>query len=205
MRVTPATDRPAAIRGALRTLVADRGFHGASMSAVARRAGVAAGTAYIHYASKDELVLAAYVEAKRTLGEAAVANIDTPATPRDRFVQMWIGIYDHLHAEPEDALFLVQVDTSPYRQAAQERVIAGGDDPLVDEATRADLWSSFVDLPVTVLYDLGLAPAVRLAAQRPALDRAQLLTVAHACWTAITASPPPGSGADESAHLEPSD
>lgn len=175
------------------------------MSAVAKRAGVAAGTAYIHYASKDEMVLAAYVEAKRTLGEAAVANIDTPATPRERFVQMWIGIYDHLHAEPEDALFLEQVDSSPYRQAAHERVIAGGDDPLVDEATRADLWSSFVDLPVTVLYDLGLAPAIRLAAQRLTLNGTQLHRVAHACWNAITASPQSGSEADNASTLMPND
>jgi len=35
------------------------GFHGASMGAVAREAGVATGTAYTHYASKDDLVLAA--------------------------------------------------------------------------------------------------------------------------------------------------
>lgn len=194
MSVAPATDRPAAIRAALRALVAERGFHGASMSAVAKRAGVAAGTAYIHYASKDELVLAAYVEAKQTLGEAAVANTNGLATPRDRFVHLWIGTYHHLHARQEDARFLVQVDGSPYRQAAHEQVIAGGDDPLLNEATRVDLWSSFVDLPITVLYDLGLAPAVRLAAQGVDLDRTQLHMVAHACWSAITTEPPSGEG-----------
>jgi AcrR family transcriptional regulator len=56
----PPVDRAAAVRGAVRTLVARNGFHGASMSAVASQAGVATGTAYTHYASKDELVLAAY-------------------------------------------------------------------------------------------------------------------------------------------------
>jgi len=59
MTVT-SMDRAAAVRSALRTLVARHGFHGASMSAVAREAGVATGTAYTHYTSKDELVLAAY-------------------------------------------------------------------------------------------------------------------------------------------------
>ena len=57
-------DRAAAVRQALRTLVAQNGFHGASMSAVAAEAGVATGTAYTHYASKDELVLATYLETK---------------------------------------------------------------------------------------------------------------------------------------------
>ena len=46
-------DRPALIRKALRDLVAERGFHGASMGAVAQVAGVATGTAYVHYVSKE--------------------------------------------------------------------------------------------------------------------------------------------------------
>ena len=41
----PPLDRAAAVRSALRTLVARNGFHGASMSAVADEAGVATGTA----------------------------------------------------------------------------------------------------------------------------------------------------------------
>jgi TetR/AcrR family transcriptional regulator, multidrug resistance operon repressor len=58
----PPVDRSAAVRSALRTLVARNGFHGTSMSAVASQVGAAAGTAYIHYASKDESALAAYLE-----------------------------------------------------------------------------------------------------------------------------------------------
>jgi AcrR family transcriptional regulator len=63
-------DRAAAVRAAVRTLVARKGFHGASMSAVAREAGVATGTAYTHYASKDELVLDAYCETRNSPPEA---------------------------------------------------------------------------------------------------------------------------------------
>ena len=70
----PPVDRAAAVRGALRTLVARNGFHGASMSAVASQAGVATGTAYTHYASKDELVLAAYRETKAQLAAAATGR-----------------------------------------------------------------------------------------------------------------------------------
>ena len=51
-----SVDRPAAIRRALRDLVAERGFHGASMGAVAKAARVATGTAYVHYESKEGAV-----------------------------------------------------------------------------------------------------------------------------------------------------
>src|SRR3712207_1227922 len=113
-------DRAAAVRRALRTLVAERGFHGASMSAVAAEAGVATGTAYTHYASKDELVLAAYLETKAELANAATARLEPGEDPGRRFLAMWGAIYRHLSANREHALFLLQVDCSPYGGAAHE-------------------------------------------------------------------------------------
>ncbi len=114
-RGTPiAVDRAAAVRAALRTLVARNGFHGSSMSAVAAEAGVATGTAYVHYASKDDLVLATYLEVKRELGEAAVVDVDPDAPARERFHQLWLGIHRHLSADPDRARFLLQVDSSPF-------------------------------------------------------------------------------------------
>lgn len=80
----PKVDRAQRVRRAFLELVAERGFH-ASMMAVAARAGVAAGTIYVHHASKDELVLAVYREIKRDLGAAAVAGIHSTARPEDRF------------------------------------------------------------------------------------------------------------------------
>ena len=79
--MTPAVDRPAAIRRALRNLVAERGFHGASMGAVAKEAGVATGTAYVHYESKEELVYATYLEIKAGLSAAVMTGFDSTAEP----------------------------------------------------------------------------------------------------------------------------
>jgi AcrR family transcriptional regulator len=185
--VAERPDRAAAVRRALRTLVAERGFHGASMSEVARLAGVATGTAYVHYPSKDALVLAAYLETKRELGAAAVAEIDPLAAPRERFTQLWAGIYRHLAAVPERARFLVQVDGSPYAIAAHELGMAADDDPILAEAARPDMQACLADLPMLLLYDLGIAPAVRLAAAPGELDDDTVAAIAHACWRAITA------------------
>ena len=87
----PPMDRAAAVRSALRSLVARNGFHGASMSAVARQARVATGTAYTHYASKDELVLAAYCETKAQLAAAATAGLDAHAEPGAQFRSIWLA------------------------------------------------------------------------------------------------------------------
>ena len=182
-----ATDRAAAVRTALRKLVAERGFHGASMGAVAREAGVATGTAYVHYASKDELVLAAFLETKQRLGEAAVAaGIEDDLSPAERFCAIWKGVYRFFTAKPEEARFLIQVEGSPYGAAAHEAAMARDDDPLVAATEAPEMAPLLVELPLDVLYEIGLAPAVRLAAGELSLSERELERTARACWRAVS-------------------
>jgi AcrR family transcriptional regulator len=183
---TPGLDRAAAVRRALRSLVGQRGFHGASMGAVAAEAGVATGTAYTHYASKDELVLATYVETKRELAAAATAKLDPAAAPHERFRELWVATHRHLAANRDHALFLLQVDCSPYRERAHAAALAVHGDPLVEQATAPDIAAKLLPLPLEVLYELGLGPAVRLAATAAELDSTELAAVADACWRAVT-------------------
>jgi TetR/AcrR family transcriptional repressor of multidrug resistance operon len=178
-------DRAAAVREALRALVAERGFHGASMAAVAQRAGVATGTAYTHYASKDELVLGAYLETKARLAAAATEDLDPDAPPAERFRSIWLATYAHLTANRDDALFLLQVDHSPYKAAAHEAATAVSGDPLLAEAGRRDISKLLIPAPLEVVYDLGLGPAVRLAAAGTKLSKREIATIADACWRAI--------------------
>jgi len=177
-------DRAAAVRSALRTLVAQNGFHGASMSAVARSAGVATGTAYTYYSSKDDLVLATYVETKSMLAAAATRSIDAAAPPAERFRSIWLATYRHFAAHPDHARFLVQFDYSPYRATGHDSLPA--DDPLMAQAAAPDLVAALVPLPIDVLYELGIAPAVRLAAGGVELTKQELTTTADACWRAIS-------------------
>jgi AcrR family transcriptional regulator len=182
----PAVDRAAAVRMALRRLVARHGFHGASMSAVAAEAGVATGTAYVHYRSKDDLVIAAYLEVKRDLGRAAVADLDAGRPAADQFRTLWLAIHDHLDGEPDRARFLVQVEASPYAAAAHATALEVPDDPLLAAVADSMLGQRLAPLPYTVLYDLGIGPAVRLAASSIELAPDELAEVAAACWRAIS-------------------
>jgi AcrR family transcriptional regulator len=182
-----AIDRAAAVRRALRTLVARHGFHGASMSAVAAEAGVATGTTYTHYASKDSLVLATYLETKAELAAAATADLDAAGAPGERFRAIWLAVYRHMAANREHALFLLQVDCSPYRAEAHEAALAAGD-PLIEQAAVPEIAARLLPLPLEVLYELGLAPAVRLAAVGTDLSGAELAAVADACWRALSRS-----------------
>jgi AcrR family transcriptional regulator len=155
------------------------------MSAVAREAGVATGTAYTHYASKDELVLAAYCETKAQLAVAAMAGLDPDADAAAQFHDVWRATYRHLTANPDHARFLLQVDHSPYRAAAHQAAIAAGD-PLAVQAAALAAAARLLPLPLDVIYELGLSPAVRLAAGGTELTDGQLDEIARACWRAIS-------------------
>ena len=157
------------------------------MSAVAARAGVATGTAYLYYSSKDELVVAAYRETKLELSSAVVDQVNPQDAPELRFEQLWFGVYRYLVAAPELARFLVQIESSPYSRIHHEGLEAQDPpDPLVDAARQPDMAARLLRLPLEVLFDLGLAPAIRLAAGGADLSEADLTTVAHACWRAVS-------------------
>ena len=78
------------------------------MGAVAKEAGVATGTAYVHYESKEELVYAAYLELKAELSAAVLADYEADAEPLEKWRHILTGVYKFLAEEPEGARFLTQ-------------------------------------------------------------------------------------------------
>ena len=133
-------DRAAAVRSALVRLVAERGFHGASMGAVAKEAGVATGTAYLYYASKEQLVYATYLEVKRGLMGAAASAVDPKTAPREQFGQMWQAAHDHLVADRRQCFpdeFLINEGAVP--SAVSKKLIPS---PTASRSTRIVAWRS---------------------------------------------------------------
>jgi hypothetical protein len=102
-----------------------------------------------------------------------------------QFRSVWLAAYRHLKENPDHARFLLQVDHSPYRSTAHQAAIATGD-PLAAQAARPDIVAQLLPLPLEVIYELGLSPAVRLAADETELTDEQLNEIARACWRAIS-------------------
>ena len=182
--MTQVVDRPAAIREALRHLVAERGFHGASMGAVAKEAGVATGTAYVHYESKEELVYAAYLELKASLSAAVLAGFDETAAPFEAWRHILTAVYEYLAEEPERARFLTQLEESPYYAEAHSRLMAAGD-PLYDAAQAEEFVELLVPLPTEVIYALSFGVAVRLIAAGVRLEPEEVDLLVEATWRAV--------------------
>jgi TetR/AcrR family fatty acid metabolism transcriptional regulator len=77
---TPGPKRDAILRAAI-DVFAERGFFSSQVADIARAAGVAAGTVYLYFKSKDDLLVSIFDRSMReglTLGRAAVADLDDP-------------------------------------------------------------------------------------------------------------------------------
>src|SRR5687767_3057624 len=70
-------------------MFAERGFHGATMPEIAARAGIATGTIYRHFASKEALVNQLYQQHKRALAAALLENQPPGNDLRVLFNHLW--------------------------------------------------------------------------------------------------------------------
>jgi TetR/AcrR family transcriptional regulator, fatty acid metabolism regulator protein len=76
----PGAKRDAILRAAI-DVFADHGYFNAQVADVARAAGVAAGTVYLYFRSKDDLLVSIFERSMReglAAGRAAVADLDDP-------------------------------------------------------------------------------------------------------------------------------
>ena len=82
-RADKADKREAILRAAIETFAA-RGFFNAQVADVARAAGVAAGTVYLYFRGKDDLLISIF---ERTMKEAIAEgrqSVDSKSTPPER-------------------------------------------------------------------------------------------------------------------------
>jgi TetR/AcrR family fatty acid metabolism transcriptional regulator len=88
-----APKRDAILRAAT-DVFADRGFFNAQVADVARVAGVAAGTVYLYFQSKDDLLVSIFEKTMREAlaeGRAAAANLDEPRERLRRLARLHLA------------------------------------------------------------------------------------------------------------------
>lgn len=89
-----AVRRETILRAAI-DVFAERGYFNAQVADVAREAGVAAGTVYLYFRSKDDLLISIFektVKEQLAEGRAAVAAVQDPAERLRRFAELHLGM-----------------------------------------------------------------------------------------------------------------
>lgn len=117
-------DKLRAIARATFTLVEQTGLSGLTMAAIAREAGMATGTLYVYFKSKDELLVALYEQAKTETSASLMQGDDPTASFRSRFQRMWLNWLDHRLSHYAEVIFLEQYYNSPWFTEASRNLSA---------------------------------------------------------------------------------
>ena len=184
-------DKRAAIIQATIELVGEHGFHGAPMAMVAQKAGVAAGTIYRYFESKDILITEAHADLEKQLLAAIMENYPEDRPVRERFLHMAKIIVHYCISSPMEFRFLEQFHNSPFGSEHRRDKIFGRQDrdictELFDEACTKQIMK---DLPLSILFALAFGPLLNICRDHIlgflALDDSLIGRTVEACWDAV--------------------
>ncbi|HLP12518.1 MAG TPA: TetR/AcrR family transcriptional regulator [Flavobacteriales bacterium] len=99
-------------------IIAERGIQDAPMSLVAERSGIAIGTIYHHFKSKDEMVEALYCHLKAEMGDALNKNVVVTDTIKQQYFTYWHNLYKFYRKNASTFYFLEQCDKHPIVSAS---------------------------------------------------------------------------------------
>src|SRR5215467_1676427 len=81
-------EREELILQAAEEVLAEKGYHETSMDEIAARVGIAKGTVYLHFPSKEDLVIALYERNIEKVSQAVEAILSSELTARAKMEQL---------------------------------------------------------------------------------------------------------------------
>jgi AcrR family transcriptional regulator len=103
-----------AILNASLRLFVEFGFHGTPTSKIAAEAGIAHGTIFTYFKTKDDLVAALYQYVKENLRDFLLKKVKTEGTIKERFRDVFFHSVQWSLANPKEFYFTQQFRYSSY-------------------------------------------------------------------------------------------
>lgn len=176
--------------GASLALFAERGFHGTRVPEIAGRAGVAVGTIYRYFPTKEALVNAVYRDRKQAFAAVMALAVDPAAAPRDQADALWSASVGWAQANSAAFRFLELHHHADYLDAESRAATEQTQAVLraqLDDARQAGAIRSDLSLDVLVaLLSGALAGFVRDAdASGFGTDRGTIDAAGAAVWRLV--------------------
>ncbi len=172
---------------------AEYGVHGTAVPPIARQAGVAVGTLYRYFASKEQLVNAVFRETKALLGERLLSGLDlSSGDVRRLFEQIWERLVGFAREEPAAFRFLEMQDHAGYLDASsrqQENTLLGPLRELIHAGQQNGVLNSGIRPEVAIALFWGGVVGLFKADKHGYLELAETDTrdAREACWRALAA------------------
>lgn len=171
-------------------MVAAGGFHGSPMSELARKSGVAVGTIYHYYATKDDLIRDLYLQSKARMSEAMVTALKKDGKFRERFENLWKALYTHFVNNPLEFSFLQQYHNSPFvgkeTEEESEQYYAAVIDFFKSGIKKGSIRKSDIAVLTEFLYAaVSSAVNMQLSTNKKTPSRKDLSDFIEMSWSAI--------------------
>ncbi|NOK62430.1 MAG: hypothetical protein GFH27_549293n164 [Chloroflexi bacterium AL-W] len=188
--LSPITkDTKALVLRAALNLIAEQGFHGTSMSKVAKEANISAATIYHYFAGKDELIVELYKSIKIGLMRAILADLNETIPLREQMRCMIRNVIRYLIARPHEAAFIEQFDRSPYNTTMIHEELGSYLQRLTTLIERASHEQIIKNLPDALMetFTLDVASSIARKHTTGALELTDetVEQVVDVCWDAI--------------------
>jgi len=183
------SDKAEAILAAALDLFVEKGFHGTSVPSVAEKAGVAAGTIYHYFASKEALVNALYKNWKAQIAAQIVTGFPLEKPVREQFRSIWERMAAFALAHPKELAFLELHHHGSYLDDDSRRIENRTIDFGVEMIRKAQAAEAIKPLDPKMLMELvnGAFLGVFRAGleRRISLDKPTLMAAERCCWEAV--------------------
>lgn len=147
-------DKQKEILNAALKLFVEFGFHGTPTSKIAKEAGVANGTLFHYYPTKEELILALYKNIKSRLNEHMYAHVNAGDSLEQTFRSIFLNTLDWAQDHKEEYYFVQQFNMSPFLSLIPKEEIIRQAKPHLDMIQAGIKNKILKPLPVDFIYNL---------------------------------------------------
>ncbi len=157
-RVSKSQKKKEALVKATISLVNNNGFHATPMSKIAKMAEVSAGTIYLYFENKQDLVNQVYIEVKAAFSKFAFKDYKEGVSVEEGFENIWKNIAEFKLKEIEEAMFLSQCDNTPIIDEPSRKEGLKHLEPLLDLWERGKEQGIIKPVSPYMLYAFSIYP-----------------------------------------------
>ncbi len=166
MRIKDEEKKAALFEATVKT-VNKVGFVAASVSKIAKVAGVSPATLYVYHENKEALLVSTYLKIEKDFSRALLEHFDADLPIRDILKNLWLTVRDYIAENQAYFRFSEQFANSPYRTLVDKEMVMQYYAPIIEVLQRGieqkiiknvelDVLVAFLFYPLLALTNPGL-------------------------------------------------
>ncbi len=178
-----------AIMQATLHLVIEEGFHGLSMSKIAKKAGIATATIYVYFENTGEIINLLYLNLKELISADIMKGYNDTMTTEKGFKVIWRNYFDSIRKYAREFQYLEQFANSPYITQVSKEEGRKQFKPFLDFFDQAMAHGNIKKMSQGLVLALFIAPMSSLAKNinsgQSQIDETAIELAMNSTWLAM--------------------